>query len=123
MFSTCNTIAAFLFLLSSVVVVDSRWGAPTGARSPGCPSYTKLLPRYDLYRKHCEAESGPSGSDPKWPCFTMWYGDLGSANATVDNSKTAPDDFFLIKNGYKIGKYSVVAPKSYLDKECGRLVG
>lgn len=96
-------LAALMILAYSVEVIHA-WPAPTMNRFDSCPSYTKLLPRYDLYHEHCEADAGPSGSDPKWPCFTMWYGDMTTVNATVDNSKTAPDDFFLLKNGDKLGK-------------------
>lgn len=71
--------------------------------APGCPEHTKLLPRYTEYRHRCEAEAGDTGQDPKWPCFTMWYGDLGSVKATLPD-KSDPDDFFLLKNGDKLGK-------------------
>lgn len=85
-------------------------------RIPGCESYTKLLPRYDLYSRHCESASGASGSDPKWPCFTMWYSDMSIVNATLDgNSKVGPDDHFLIKNGDKLGKQPHPSPHPFFQ--------
>ncbi|KAJ9479702.1 Alpha-1,3 glucan synthase [Pseudozyma hubeiensis] len=101
-----GTIIAIAIIVLSRTEVVQAWGAPSMAHVQGCQAYTKLLPRYDLYSKHCESASGPGGSDPKWPCFTMWYSDMSIVNATLDgNSKVQPDDHFLIKNGDKLGKH------------------
>lgn len=78
-----------------------------GGGTRGCPAYTKLLPRYDDYRIHCEAEAGPSGADHKWPCFTMWSYSLANVNVTMGDSKIAPDDHFLMKDGWKTGKQPI----------------
>ncbi|SPC65899.1 related to Mig1 protein, induced during biotrophic phase [Ustilago sp. UG-2017b] len=66
-----------------------------------CPVYSKLLPSNKDYKKHCEAETGPNGADPKWSCFTFWNGDLTEVNANTYASGKDPDEFFLIKDDSK----------------------
>ncbi|SPC64320.1 related to Mig1 protein, induced during biotrophic phase [Ustilago sp. UG-2017b] len=64
-----------------------------------CPAdCSRSTPRKEDYRKHCEAETGPAGADPKWPCFTIWSGDLDRVFANSSASGKAPGDFFLIKD-------------------------
>lgn len=94
-----------------------------------CPAYTKFLPHHDHYHEHCESDAGHLGSDPKYPCFVMWTDSLYYANATLDNPKIAPKDFFWVKDGYMTGKWPFLAPllSSCADDEvhpdplCGRL--
>ena len=82
----------------------NAWGSHTVGHGT-CIYYTKFLPRNKEYREHWEAEAGPSGSDPKWPCFTMWYSTLDWVIATTPSAKDDPDkDIFLMKDGYKQGE-------------------
>ncbi|SAM82731.1 related to Mig1 protein [Ustilago bromivora] len=80
---------------------ENLYSAHGYRRDDECPSYSKLLPRNTDYRKRCEAETGPDGADPKWPCFTFWNGDLNNVVADSSASGKAPDKFFLIKDGSK----------------------
>ncbi|KAJ1018926.1 hypothetical protein NDA16_004729 [Ustilago loliicola] len=90
---------AFVFAICSQKA--NAWPTPMVGGTKVCPNYTKLLPRNTEYRKHCEAETGPDGADPKWPCFTFWNGELVDVKADTSQSGKAPDDFFLIKDGSK----------------------
>lgn len=92
-------------IAGSVLVIVSYAQAAL-ASGKGCKVYTNLLPRNYDYRQHCEAETGPSGADPNWPCFTMWSGNLRYVNATANDGHKNPDDHFLIKDGYKEGRLS-----------------
>uniref|UniRef100_V5EJR9 Mig1 protein n=2 Tax=Kalmanozyma brasiliensis (strain GHG001) TaxID=1365824 RepID=V5EJR9_KALBG len=91
------SISASLLLLIGLTAIRTHAWQPMGTE-PGCPAYSTLLPRNAEYRKHCE---GPD-SDPHWPCFTLWYGDLGSVTAILPGGDTVPDDHFLLKDGNKI---------------------
>ncbi|SJX63464.1 probable Mig1 protein, induced during biotrophic phase [Sporisorium reilianum f. sp. reilianum] len=105
-----QALAPVLLLLPWASALFSSHPQMVGGWHNGCKAYTKLLPRYEDYRKHCEAEAGPSGSDKKWPCFTMWFDSLKEANATVGDGKIAPDNFFLVKDGYKTD-FTIKDPK------------
>lgn len=104
-------VGAALVLAISSQKADAWGNRASYSSDTSCPSYSKLLPRNGEYRKHCEAETGPSGSDPKWPCFTFWNGELDEVTADTSQFGKAPDEFFLIKDGSKKGIYASLALK------------
>ncbi|SPO26413.1 related to Mig1 protein, induced during biotrophic phase [Ustilago trichophora] len=85
-----------------VALIIFSWASNSfGVRHPGCETGLLLLPRNAEYKAHCEGEEGTPGADPRWPCFTMWRGDLTNLEAAVIPDGK-PDDFFLVKDGAKI---------------------
>ena len=78
-----------------------------------CQLYAQLVPQNTDYRNRCEAETGPKGADPKWPCFTMWSGRMAHVIANTTASGKAPRDFFLVKDDTYKGKHQVhgLSPK------------
>lgn len=106
------SISASLLLLVVGTAIGTHAWQPV-LPPPGCPVYTTLLLRNAEYRKHCEG----SDSDPHWPCFTFWYGDLGSVNALLPSSDIVPDDHFLVKDGNKIGERPSPFPPSPAAKK------
>lgn len=58
------------------------------------------------YRYHCEKETGPTGSDPRWPCFTFYHGDLKSAGIELLNYGNADiNNVFLVKDDAQTGTF------------------
>ncbi|SPC64317.1 related to Mig1 protein, induced during biotrophic phase [Ustilago sp. UG-2017b] len=93
---------------------ENLYSAHGHMQDSDCTTYSKLLPHNTEYRKRCEAETGPDGADPKWPCFTMWRGDLDRVFANSSASGKAPGDFFLIKDGSK-EDFTTVDPTKDFD--------
>ncbi len=93
-----NTVGLVGFWLSSVVVADD------------CPPVTSFTPANSDYRHHCEAATGPAGSDPKWPCFSHNLpGDVGLIITNPSPILQGDQNFFLFKNGDFKGKLSLFA--------------
>ncbi|SOV04127.1 uncharacterized protein UDID_19642 [Ustilago sp. UG-2017a] len=77
---------------------EKTYAGSTVCEDSDCSRYAWLVPRNEDYRKHCEAETGSSGADRNWPCFTMWSGGIDHVVADTSASGKAPNDFFLIKD-------------------------
>lgn len=107
-------VAMYIQLLSVALLmtgVRAAVSAPHVVAPPSrparrsCAPHTKLLPRNAEYRTHCDGDT-PTGSDPKWPCFTFWSDYLGDVVASTDDPKADPDkDIFLVKNGFLEGMH------------------
>lgn len=65
-----------------------------------------LKPNPAQYRYHCEKEAGPTGSDPRWPCFTFQHGDLKSAGIQLLNYGNAElKNVFFVKDDAQTGTF------------------
>lgn len=80
-----------------------------------------LSPNNALYRGHCEKEAGDSGSDPRWPCFTFYEGDLKSAGIELLSYPNAElNSMFAVKDDAQKGTFSVCPRMLSVLRQIGR---
>lgn len=94
-------------LVAFVASAALMFGQASADAAHACPN--GFLANEALYSSHCERESGPSGSDPNWPCFHHSRGNSQGLQGftTAGGSKTC--NSLVPKNDDFVGKYFEIA--------------